>query len=834
MTAVELLTPMMQQYITIKKQHPDSLLFYRLGDFFELFFEDAIIASRELDITLTKRGRKNGKDVPMCGVPAHSYEIYLAKLIQKGYRVVICDQTETPEEAKKRGAKGPLSRDITRIVTSGTLTEDGLLTAEHNYIMALSLLAKNKKSLAIAIADISTGFFGLEEIVVNDLGNVIARWHPSEIIISDDTFANPLWSHLFEIWKKYLTVFPKARFNETNAEYLLKSIYNVPTLDVFGHLSTLTIQAAGILIDYIMTTQCCRTLSLSTPQLICSQDFLSIDASTRRNLELVNSSSEQKNSSLFAVINKTVTAMGRRLLLEWLSAPLLDIEKIEKRLNDIEIFIKNTKFREKMRECLQNLPDIDRIISRIILGRTSPKDLGALKLALDKAKTIQKELYTYEFFLTSFSINDELLFLDKELTQALKNELPVLAREGNFIKDGYDSSLDKMRDLHSHVSENLQNLQSQYIQQTGIHNLKIRRNNVWGIYIEVSSSQIPKIPFDFIHRQTLTNCARYTTSELIDLEQKINQSENTALNRELELFEIIIQQILKKREEFRFLSEILAYLDVIAAGADLAIRNKYVRPQFSTQPLLQIIEGRHPVIEQSFQNQDLSFTVNDCLIDKEKRRFLLVTGPNMAGKSTYLRQNALIIIMAQMGYFVPAKRAFIGIVDQIFSRIGASDDLASGRSTFMMEMIETAAILHQATPRSFVILDEIGRGTATYDGLSIAWSVSEYLYQNIQCRTLFATHYHELTKLSDNFKAIVLITAATREWEDKIIFLHKIIEGCSQKSYGIHVAQLAGLPKAVIHRAAELLNSFEQEMPLRAKSEKLSVKNTHSSQKELF
>ncbi|MDR1908243.1 MAG: DNA mismatch repair protein MutS [Holosporales bacterium] len=818
----------MQQYVAIKKQYPDSLLFYRLGDFFELFFDDAVTASGALDIALTTRGKQGGREVPMCGVPVHAYELYLAKLIQKGYRVVICDQVETPEEAKKRGSKGPLARDITRIVTSGTLTEEGLLPGENNYIVAAYLSSNG--AVAVAVADISTGFFGIEETTGKSLSDVLARWSPSEILVSDDMFA--AMQMTFEPWKKKLTILPNAKFKTLNAAYLLQSIYNVQTLDVFGDMSPHELQAAGILVDYIVSTQCCRNLSLSAPQMIHSREFLSIDMATRRNLELVTSVSDQKNSSLFAAINKTETAAGRRLLLKWISAPLLDISKIEHRLDDVEFFLNNSQIRKGIRDFLKNLPDIERILSRIALKRMTPRDIGALRFALERNQMIKSLLAETEQcgveVTTDFS---ELIF---ELRKAFKEDLPTQARDGNFIEDGFDPILDDFRNLRDHVSENLQNLQNQYIQQTGINNLKIRKNNVWGIYVEVSTSQVSKVPFDFIHKQTLTNCTRYTTSELMDLEQRIDKAEASYLNRELEIFDSFVTQILTMRESIIATSETLAYIDVVTSGAELASVNKYVRPQFSTQPELSIISGRHPVVEQSFKNKEEHFTANDCNLDYEKRRFLLVTGPNMAGKSTYLRQIALIIIMAQMGFFVPAEKALIGIVDKIFSRIGASDDLASGRSTFMVEMIETAAILHQATNKSLVILDEIGRGTATYDGLSIAWSVSEYLYQTIQCRTLFATHYHELTKLSDAFPGVVPVTAAIHEWEDKVIFQHKIIDGCAHKSYGIHVAQLAGLPKVVILRASELLKSLETEVNVQPKNEKVIRQHINKLQKELF
>lgn len=835
-TPEDSLTPMMRQYAEIKARHPDCLLFYRLGDFFELFFDDAVTASRELGIALTRRGRQKGQGIPMCGVPAHTYEVYLAKLIQKGYRIAVCDQTETPEEAKKRGAKGPLSRDITRIVTSGTLTEDRLLPAGNNYIAALSLLSPNKTTVALAIADISTGFFGLEEHSMKDLENALTRWHPTEIILSDALFSQPELIALWEPWQGALTLLPKARFDEDNARHVLNSVYNATTLDIFGALTPLEIQAAGILVDYVMTTQCTRTLSLSPPRLLHSSEFMMIDASTRRNLELTTSASSQQRSTLLMTIDQTVTTMGRRLLSKWLAAPLLQPEKINARLDDVELFERNSTFRSKIRELLDGLPDIERVVSRVVLARSGPRDLGALKTALEKAGSLQQAMAEERSLEQSLSLSNDVLQLKDTLTKALKDELPPFIRDGDFIRDAYDADLDEFRSLRDNVSERLQQLQMEYIQKTGIHTLKIRRNNVWGVYVEVSAGQISKVPFDFVHRQTLTNYTRYTTAELITLERKIEHAEISALRRENELFLRLRDEVLAIKEELLTVAEVLSYIDVVAAGGELAVAHDYIRPQLCEEPKLEIIEGRHPIVECMIEkSQNATFVANDCRMDATSRRFLLLTGPNMAGKSTYLRQNALIILLAQMGYFVPAKKATIGIVDKLFSRIGASDDLAAGRSTFMMEMIETAAILHQATPKSFVILDEIGRGTATYDGMAIAWSVSEYLYSKIQSRTLFATHYHELSQLESIFPAFQTLTASTQEWEDKIIFLHKIVDGNSSKSYGIHVAQLAGLPKPVIHRAKEILTTFEKDLAFSpVKMKKVTSQIANQSQRELF
>lgn len=829
-------TPAMRQYLEIKRQHADCLLFYRMGDFFELFFEDAVIASKELEIALTKRGKKSdGSDIPMCGVPAHAYELYLTKLIQKGFKVAICDQTETPEQARQRGARGPLQRMVVRIVTRGTLTEDNLLTSSHNYLLAISPIRKTNSSLSVAIADISTGFFGVETIPDEELFNTITRWDPAEIVMADSTFSE--FSHLpnWEVWKPRLTLLPKLRFDVTNAEHLLKSVYDVTTLDVFGKMQTSELQAAGVLVDYVMMTQCCRTITLSPPKILQTKEFLAIDAATRRNLELVSSSSATGSGTLLHVLDKAVTAVGKRLLKERLSAPLLHIPAIEHRLDQVQFFVQNMALCQQLREALAKTQDLERIISRLTLGRASPRDLGALRNTLQKVVLLQQLLTAPEasaWWQDALSGHDALLQM---LENALMLELPVFVHQGGFIAVGFDAVLDEARRLKEHADETLQELQNKYAQETGINNLRIRRNNVWGIYIEVSAAQTTKVPFSFVHRQTLTNCTRYTTEELAALEKSINSAETTVLARETELFQELCADVLRQAASLIALSNAIAEIDMASMSAFLAHEYHYTRPTFTEDTSLEICNGRHPVVEMSNKQIGQNFCGNDCTLSKKQRRFLLVTGPNMAGKSTFLRQNAILIIMAQMGMFIPADSAKIGITDRIFSRIGAADDLAYGRSTFMVEMIETASILHQATERSFVILDEIGRGTATYDGLAIAWSVSEYLYQHIQCRTLFATHYHELIQLAEQCKAMCPVTADVKEWEGKIIFLHRMIDGFAQRSYGIHVAQLAGLPKAVILRAQELLHTFEKTgQPLVVPKEKVKSSLKPESQNVLF
>ena len=823
-------TPMMRQYLDVKKAHQDCLLFYRMGDFFEMFFDDAVIASKELDIALTKRGKQSGQDIPMCGVPASSYELYLAKLIQKGYKVAICDQIETPEEAKQRGAKGPLKRGVVRIVTKGTLTEDELLTSNNNYIVSLS--ANNKNVISVAIADVSTGFLGVESFAHSEINNVLSRWSPSEIVLSDELYSDFL--QIFEPWKKSLTLLPKTRFNYLNSKKLLEDTYEVKSVDIFGEMNETEIESLGVLINYINTTQCCKNISLSYPLIVNNKDFMSIDAATRKNLEISQSLSDN-GSSLFSSINSTVTTVGKRLLHSWIISPLLDINKVNYRLDKIDFFLNKQEVRNNLLEILSKTPDIERVISRICFNRASPRDLNSLKIALSKTEMAGNSLLQEEIdegFTSVFLSNKNLLnYLENFLIDEPSNQL----KDGDFVKYGFDEQLDHYKNLRDHAADNIKKMQETYISATGISNLKIKKNNIWGIYIEVSSSHVPKVPYDFIHKQTLTNCTRYTTVELQQLEKSINEAEQLSLRRELELFNNCCSKILESKEQLLYLSKKIAEIDVFLSMANISEKYNYVRPELCDERTIEIIAGRHPVVEQSFFNQEDSYISNDCFMS-EDRKFLLITGPNMAGKSTYLRQNALIIIMAQAGFFVPAEKAKIGIVDRIFSRIGASDDISAGRSTFMVEMIETATILHQATEKSFVILDEIGRGTATYDGLSIAWSVSEYLYNKITCRTIFATHYHEMVSLTESLPYMIPITAAIKEWDDKIIFLYKIIDGYAKQSYGINVAQLAGLPKQVILRAKEILGSLERKNFDEISVHDKKVKKTVASdfQKKLF
>ncbi len=827
-------TPMMQQYWDIKERHPTELLFYRMGDFYEMFHDDAVIAARDLDIALTKRGKTDGDDIPMCGVPFHSYEGYLAKLIQKGHRVAICEQLESPEDAKKRGAKGPLLRDVVRIITPGTITEENLLPTRHNnYLITLSTFKKNAH-IGISIIDITTGEFTLEQCTPHELTTTLARLEPSEILCPDHYLNNDDSSSAYSLiaqalnpWHRKCTPLPPVRFNANNSIERLLTFFSVTTLDVFGTIPEECLIAAGVTIDYLYLTQKETLPHLTYPRYAQKVDTLIIDAATRKSLELMYTQKGDFKGSLLHALDRTLTPMGARLLGKHLSAPLIHSEVINERLDNVTYFYENTALRQTIREQLIKCPDAERALGRLLMARGGPRDAGLIRQMLHQATHIARLLIeTNDSTSTNFinqwhdalKTNTDLLHT---LEVAFKDEhLPMLSRDGNFIADGYSADLDRVRYVHKEGRALIDTLQQRYSVETGITTLKIRHNHVLGYHIEVSPSHNSKVPEHFIHRQTLSTSYRYTTVELVDLEQELNQAATTALSLELSLYEHLIATICAKEAPLKKALQALATIDVSSAAADLAVNEHYTRPTLDDTQQLIIENGRHPVVEQALRQSGTKtpFTPNHCTIN-ENKTFWLMTGPNMGGKSTYLRQNALIVIMAQMGMYVPAAKAHIGCVDRLFSRVGASDDLAAGRSTFMVEMVETATILHQATERSFVILDEIGRGTATYDGLAIAWAVSEHLLNVTQCRALFATHYHELTHLKTEAPKMGCLTVKVEEWQSEIIFLHKVIDGIADRSYGVHVAALAGLPKTVIKRAEAMLKRLENnnDTPLKKK-----------------
>ena len=809
-------TPMMAQFLDIKRQHPDHLLFYRMGDFYELFFDDAVKASAALDITLTRRGKHDGADIPMCGVPVHAADAYLSRLIRQGFRVAICEQMEDPAEAKKRGGKQPVRRGVVRIVTGGTITEDNLLDARrHNFLAAL---AEAAGELALASVELSTGEVEFQPVDAAQVGAALARLAPGELLIADRLLQRP---DLFEVlgdWKAVLTPLPGARFDSESGRRRLAQLYGVGTLDGFGTFGRAEYAAGGALLDYIDLTQQGKHPKLGIPRRISAGAVMEIDAATRRNLELSQTLTGERRGSLLAVIDRTVTGAGARRLAAELAGPLTDPGLINARLDLVEVFVRDERFRADIRAFLKECPDMARALSRLTLGRGGPRDLAGLRdglaatarirpLVLARPEAVAGSLLRA----AGVDLGEHATLVDR-LARALGPELPLLARDGGFIASAYSTELDEWRSLRDESRRMMAALQARYVEETGVASLKIRHNNVLGYYIEVTPTHASKLDYGaggrFIHRQTMANAMRFTTIELSEIETRIGQAGDKALALELALFEDLVRETVERADEIQRAATALAQLDVAAGHGELAVERRYCRPEIDESVAFEIAGGRHPVVEASLP-AGTSFVGNDCTLEAGRRLWLL-TGPNMAGKSTFLRQNALIAVLAQIGCYVPADKARIGIVDRLYSRVGAADDLARGRSTFMVEMVETAAILNQSGPRALVILDEIGRGTATYDGLSIAWAAVEHLHQANRCRALFATHYHELTALAARLADLACYTMRVKEWQGDVVFLHEVAPGAADRSYGIHVAKLAGLPKPVIARAEEVLELLEQ------------------------
>jgi DNA mismatch repair protein MutS len=820
-------TPMMRQYLEIKAANPDCLLFYRMGDFYELFFQDAEIASRALGIVLTRRGKHQGADIPMCGVPVVRSDEYLHKLIAAGFRVAVCEQTEDPAEAKKRGAKSVVQRDVTRLITAGTLTEDTLLDARRNNYLAAIVRARasapdDAPLLALAFLDISTGEFRVMECDRLSLAAEIARIEPGEIIVSDALYGD---GDLAPWLRTLPVVTPLTRdvFDGATAERRLASYFAVATTEAFGTFSRLELTAAAACITYVERTQLGSRPPLSPPAREAAGSSLMIDAATRANLELMRTLSGERRGSLSDAIDRTVTVAGARLLGQRLAAPLTDPEQIARRLDAVALFAGGAAARTDVRKQLAAAPDLARSLARLVLQRGGPRDLAAIRDGLTAAVELARRLGTVG------AMPDEIAAAAKALatpdsaivavlSAALSDELPTMKRDGGFVRAGYDVALDETRALRDESRRVVAALQARYADETGVRALKVRHNNVLGYFVEVTAQHGEKLlaaPLNatFIHRQTLAGQVRFTTTELAALEAKIASAADRALSMELEIFDKLAGQVTAAADPIKRTAEALAMLDVSAGLAHLAVERDYVRPEVDRSLDFVIAGGRHPVVEQALVRDGGPFVANDCDLSAPAGvaagRIYVVTGPNMAGKSTFLRQNALIAVMAQMGSFVPAKHARIGVVDRLFSRVGAADDLARGRSTFMVEMVETAAILNQAGERALVILDEIGRGTATFDGLSIAWAAIEHLHETNKCRALFATHFHELTALSGKLARLHNATMRVKEWHGDVVFLHEVVAGAADRSYGIQVAKLAGLPGAVIERAKLVLAQLE-------------------------
>ncbi len=828
----EQLTPMMKQYWDIKQKHRDILVFYRMGDFYEMFFDDAVKASEILDIALTKRGTVQDEDIPMCGVPYHSCQTYMSKLIRSGFKVAICEQVETPEQAKQRGGSGTLvKRAVTRIVTSGTLTEDNLLSARRNNY--LCSIAFSKGDCSIAWVDVSTGNMQVQTSDKSNIISALQRLNPSEVITpqTQASWVRDMSGFEFEV----LTPMPDSRFDPKNSLERIKETYKVKAIDHMGAMTDSDIGALGVLIDYIGLTQKGKMPRLSMPQKTTDNGLMVIDQATHRNLELTSTLRNERKGSLLDTIDRCVTAQGARELSNRLASPLTDDQKINTRLDQVNWFYDRPQALKTSLEILRQCPDLERALSRLSLGRAGPRDMKMIMVGCEHALSLKNMLHaviddnknldthTPDALLSdikSLSTPDIQELID-ELNLALKDDVPFLARDGGFIRNGYSSALDEFVSLRDGSKRIIASLQKDYIEKATLPSLKIKYNKVLGYFIEVTSKYAdqaynyyegdnPDNKF-FIHRQTLANCMRFTTPELTNLAKKIAESDFRAVATELEIFESLTEKIMQCADSISQLSRSIARIDCHSALAGLAQDNHYVRPTVDNSLTFDIKAGRHPVVEQALkkQNDDKEFISNNCTFSEGQRLWLL-TGPNMSGKSTFLRQNALIAVMAQIGSFVPAMEAHIGIIDRLFSRVGAADDLARGRSTFMVEMVETATILNQATKHSLVILDEIGRGTATFDGLSIAWGTIEHLHDINGSRGLFATHYHELTVLSEHLRELECYSVAIREWKNDIVFLHQVVQGSADHSYGIHVARLAGLPKVVIKRAQDILQRIRK------------------------
>jgi DNA mismatch repair protein MutS len=816
-------TPMMAQYLQIKAAHGQYLLFYRMGDFYELFFDDAVKASQALDIALTKRGKHAGDDIPMCGVPVHAAEAYLEKLIRKGFRVAVCEQIEDPAEAKKRGAKSVVKREVIRLVTPGTLTEDSLLEARASNVLAS--LGRAGADFAIAYADMSAGDFKVGAVAAGDVAAELARIAPREVLAPDGLLGDAMFAPMLKALGPALTPLPSVKFDSSAGERVLKSLYKVMALDAFGAFSRAELSAAGALVGYLELTQKGKLPALKPIAQLGERAFMSIDAATRRNLELAETLTGARSGSLLAVMDRTVTAAGARELGNRLSSPLTDVKAIAERHDAVAFFAADSELRRKLREDLRHAPDIARALARLSVGRGGPRDLGNIRDGLKAARSLRDQLDKLRDPLKPLlgeieSARHDLVqgiaacsIASDKLEHLLVAEPPFFARDGGFIVAGSHAPLDDVRALRDESRRVIATLEARYRADSGVAQLRIKHNGILGYFIEVTPQHADKLQEGgnralFRHRQTIGTAVRFTTDELASLATRISQAADQALAIERELFDVMLAAVMDASLSLAAVADALARVDVASALGELAVANRHVRPRVDESLAFCIVRGRHPVVEAALAADHANpFVPNDC--DLQSHRIWLVTGPNMAGKSTFLRQNALIAVMAQMGAFVPAQSAHIGIVDKLFSRVGAADDLARGRSTFMVEMVETAAILNQATEQSLVILDEIGRGTATFDGLAIAWAAVENLSQKNKSRALFATHYHELTALAERLTSLACVTMRVKEWNDTIVFLHEVAPGAADRSYGIHVAKLAGLPAAVIARAEDVLRALE-------------------------
>ncbi|MDP3939495.1 MAG: DNA mismatch repair protein MutS [Deltaproteobacteria bacterium] len=800
-------TPMLRHYLEIKERYPEEILFYRVGDFFEMFYEDALRASKLLDIALTSRDKNSDNPVPLCGVPHHAVNGYISRLVAGGHKVVVCDQVEDA-----RFAQGLVRREVTRVITPGTLLEDEHLEARgNNYLLGLSA---GEGRVGLACLDLSTGEFRATEVEDEPAAiEEVARIDPREVLLSQDLASAEGFSARWRVLDgRCVNVIESAAFDPERARLLLCEQFAVQSLDGFGceGLSP-ALGAAGALVAYARETQCTAVAHLGRVVPYVLADYMVLDDSTRRNLELTQTLREtRRDGSLLATIDRTVTAMGARALGRWVLYPLLRIDEINRRLDAVEELLGKAAVRESLRDQLARLADLERINARVAAGRATPRDLGAMRASLEALPAILDTVSQLDadYFRKDRFPLDPLPDLAALLAQSIVEAPPAIAREGGVIRPGYNARLDELRDLSGHGKGWIAELEARERARTKISNLKIRYNKVFGYFIEITKSNLQLVPPDYERRQTLANAERYVTPELKDWESKVLTADEEAVALERDLFDEIHGRLRSESGRVQGTAAAIARLDALAALAQVAHAHRYVRPLVDAGGVLTIIEGRHPVIERA--NLGERFVPNDVHIDGDSQQLLILTGPNMAGKSTVLRQTALIALMAQMGSFVPARSARIGLVDRIFTRVGASDSLSRGHSTFMVEMIEAANILHHATDRSLVILDEIGRGTSTFDGISIAWAIAEFLHDRLGARPLFPTHYHELTDLARTKLRARNFHIAVKEWNGRVIFLRKLVEGGTSRSYGIEVARLAGLPAEVVERAREVLDNLER------------------------
>lgn len=820
-------TPFMAQYLALKADHEDALLFFRMGDFYELFFDDAVDAAQILDITLTARGEHDGAPIPMAGVPYHAAEGYLARLIRSGRRVAVCEQMESPAEAKKRGSKAVVTRDVVRIVTPGTITEETLLDARAGQALTAIATARGGAEAGIAIADVSTGAFEVFAVAPEDAFEALAATPCRELLITEGDANRQIFASLMSDPPAPTTIRPDRSASPKSGESLLKDAFDIAALDAFGTFTKAEFAACALLLDYIRLTQAGADVRLDPPRRPAPSSTVQIDPATRASLEIDRAVAGTRRGSLLDAVDRTHTAPGARLLADRLARPSTDAGEITARLDSIEWLLGDRDLTADVRTALKETPDIERARGRLRLGRGGPRDLLAVARALKQGEAIAARfasvgarppaLISDASTALTLTNTPELSAFSADLAQALQPDPPLLARDGNFVAAGWDTALDEARSLRDDSRKIIAGLQADYADRTGLSALKIKHNNVLGYFIEVSARHgdaLLQAPLNetFIHRQTLANAVRFSTQELAELAGRISRAEEEAKARELALFDGFVARLEDLSAPLSAAAYALAALDVAAAGASWSDEVGATRPELSETPVF-LAEGlRHPVVEAALKAEGEGFTANALSLDASggsAPRLLLVTGPNMAGKSTYLRQAALAAVLAQAGWFVPARSLKLGMCDRIFSRVGASDDLARGRSTFMVEMVETAAILSQATDRSLVIMDEVGRGTSTYDGLAIAWSAVEHLHDVNGCRTLFATHYHELTGLADNLAAAANASLRAKEWKDQLVFLHEVRPGPADKSYGVQVAKLAGLPKKAVRRAGEILKRLE-------------------------